>query len=154
MYKKKIKSNGLSLYAPCVNDVVAKGKSAYVKKPPCSSCCGATLWGHGWRERWADDTLISVWRLICSACRKTFTLLPKGLWIKFQALAQNIVAAVHLRLEHCRWGPNYTRQRIRWWVRVALQRLKSAADLLHDAALCDSSLPAFTRCWLPHPSVS
>lgn len=151
---KSIQSIGLSLYAPCVDEVVSKGKEAYVKKQPCSYCCRAPLWGHGWRRRWVDNTLIPVWRLICSACRKSLTVLPKGLWAKFQIAANNIVKAVNLRLQRHRWQSGYTRQRIRWWVRVAEQRLKSEPGLLDDVTLYDSCLPVLTRSWLPHPTVS
>jgi len=158
MIYKNIQSLGLSVYSPDVDEVVSKGKGAYVKKPPCSPCCHATLWGHGWRRRWVDDSLIYVWRLICAACRKSLTFLPKGLWPRFQTKARSLLAAVRLRLYRRRWAEAFTRQRMRWWVRVARHRLKSEPDLLKKNARLglwvSGSRPPLSRSWLPHPTVS
>lgn len=60
-------------------------------------CCGGELIGHGRRRRWVVSlegvSNISIQRMICKDCGKTFSLLPRILYT-FRQCTRNLVARI------------------------------------------------------------
>ena len=60
-------------------------------------CCGGPLIGHGRRTRWVVSLEgvfeAPIQRMICKACRKTFSLLPRILYA-FRQCTRSLVARV------------------------------------------------------------
>lgn len=100
-------------------------------------CCGGPLIGHGRRRRWVVSLQgvleILIQRMICKACRRTFSLLPRMLYA-FRQCARSLVARIRFL-----WEPG----------------LRSMADVRHMlVAACPSlasrlSLPSLYR-WAAH----
>lgn len=59
--------------------------------------CGGRLKGHGRRHRWVVSLegvfRVPIQRMICKACRKTFSLLPRILYA-FRSCARKLVASI------------------------------------------------------------
>jgi len=101
--------------------------------------CGGPLIGHGRRTRWIISLRgvfrVPIQRMICKACRKTFSLLPQILYA-FRQCTRSLVARVRLLWE---------------------RGLRSMADvrymLVAACPLLESrlSLPTFYR-WAAHTS--
>lgn len=146
----------LSTYFPSLKEILEKGKGCEWWKPASSSCCGATCWWNGWRERWWDNQRVWVRRLICSSCKKGMTIGPRELWPRFQASSSQLIEACQQRIDQKQWVAGYSHSRIRWWVRVARKLIALFGDLLSGIRDMLSRFPLrapFSRCWLTHQPV-
>lgn len=147
----------LKINKPTLSEVIQKGKSANWKKLDFCPCCGSVCWWHGFRERWCSMSRVLIRRVICSCCKKSWTLLPYGFWKRFQASKAEIIKSCSQRINHNIWHKGFERQQICWWVKVAQRMIRFFGDL--DTAIQKypdhlENRPLLSRFWLTHQRVS
>lgn len=76
-------------------------------EPTVCPICGCHLHGHGWRLRYQVDACgrsmtIALHRRLCSGCRMSFTLLPRGVHAFKSHSAGAVLEAIRSFIEHGR----------------------------------------------------
>jgi hypothetical protein len=85
-------------------------------RPECP-CGSKKVWGHGFRERWINETLVKLRRYFFPKCQKVFQSLPRDVW-PFQRFSVSVIyeALVSILTTH-RWPKGVPRQRGGHWSR-------------------------------------
>ena len=113
----------------------------------CPNCRGRRLWGHGYVERYFDESADALWmkRWRCPECHAVHTMRPDTHWRGFWADRQTILRSLEDKETSRGWLPHLGRERQQyWWRGFQIQRqFHGAFESL--ASLIDKQVIAATH---------
>jgi transposase-like protein len=126
-----------------IKHLIERGKRYPWKKPSyCPRCQSTRLWGHGYIERYFDESDFPVWlrRYRCPVCRAVHTMRPVSHFRRFQSSAQEIIRSLWNKLSNNIWEQRQSRQRQQYWYRGFKKQIEYSRELWSSRVLAFKGL--------------